>query len=56
MIVKILKENKIVLINFFNKLEQLIKEEEYNEEKYKNLCAEISLKKNIINFSQKKRF
>ena len=53
-IVSTLKENKNVLINFFHKLEHLIKKGETNNENYKKLCKEVSLKKKIINFSQKK--
>ena len=54
LIVNVLKENKKILIDFFKKLEQLIKMEETNEENYKILCKEVSLNKKIINFSQKK--
>ena len=45
LIVNVLKENKKILIDFFKKLEQLIKMEETNEENYKILCKEVSLKK-----------
>ena len=54
LIVKILKENKVILINFLEKLKNLIKKEETNEENYSKLCKELSLRKKVINFSQKK--
>ena len=56
LIVNILRKNKTILIDFYNDIKKLIEKKEDDEEKYKQICQNVSLEKNIINFSQDKEF
>ena len=54
LIVNLLRKNKTILIDFLNNIEKLITKKEDDKEKYKQLCQQVPLERNIINFSQDK--